>query len=64
MNSEKESVTLILVGVHNIRKNSFYCVGDQTRAKVAQRGRGVCLLGDTQKSSGHGPQQAAWLAFE
>lgn len=56
MSSEKESVTLILVKVHNIRKNSFYCVGDQKLAQVTQRGRGVCLLGDIQKTPGHGPQ--------
>ena len=34
-----------------------YCQGDRVLAWVAQSGGGVCILGDTQRPSGHGPGQ-------
>jgi len=34
-------------------------VGDQPLAQVVQGGCGVSILGDIQKPSGHGPEQAA-----
>ena len=37
----------------------FDCVGDQPLAQVVQGGCGVSILGDIQKPSGHGPEQAA-----
>lgn len=35
----------------------FHCQGDWTQ--VAQTGRAVCILENTQKSSGHGPRERA-----
>jgi len=33
------------------------CAGDETQTQVAQRGFWSLLLGDTQRLSGHGPEQ-------
>lgn len=37
----------------------YHCEDDQTRGQVAQRGGTVSILGNTQKSFGHGPGQPA-----
>lgn len=43
----------------NIRKQLFYCGGCHTLKQVAQGDPGVSILGDTQKPTGHGPEEPA-----
>lgn len=40
-------------------KTLFYCDGNQALAQLAQKSCGVFLIGDLQRSSGHGPGQPA-----
>lgn len=41
------------------QEKSFHCESDYTLAQVAQEGRGVFILGDFQKPSGHDPGQCS-----
>lgn len=43
----------------DIRKNISYCEDGQTLEKIALRGGGLPILGDTQNTTRQGPEQPA-----
>lgn len=45
------------MGPEKLKRKCFYCKSGQTLEEAAQRGCGVYIRGDLQKSTGHSPDK-------